>query len=212
MMTFFMVLFPDCLEQLGLTQNSPCKLCHVKMMIPKSSFSVLFTCDELMTACPFQNQFPIFSLEEMKQLAVQVASGVGCGDVIALNGALGVGKTTFSQFFCEALGITEGVNSPTFSLINQYQTGSYPVLHADLYRLAEKSHQLAGELIETMEAGDSLVLVEWSCYGDFLDEWITVTVEFEFLPETSSLLDTEPASVGRLVKISAVKPLPCLSL
>src|SRR3569832_478619 len=57
------------------------------------------------------------------------------GDVVLLDGPLGAGKTTLVRGFLEALGITHGVRSPTFNLIQTFETDP-PVMHADLYRVA----------------------------------------------------------------------------
>ncbi len=78
------------------------------------------------------------SLEEYSQAAKSFLERVGDIPVIAFSGELGAGKTTFIQGLCKVLGITVEVNSPTFSLVNQYFTpeGS-TIYHFDLYRIED---------------------------------------------------------------------------
>lgn len=99
------------------------------------------------------------SAAETQAVAAAVASTVQAGDVILLSGDLGAGKTTFTQGFARALGVTEPVTSPTFTLLNEYR-GRLRVLHADVYRLDSLQEVIdlgIGELVEE----ESVALVEW---------------------------------------------------
>lgn len=99
------------------------------------------------------------SPSETQAVAAALASVVRAGDVILLSGDLGAGKTTFTQGFARALGVTEPVTSPTFTLLNEYR-GRLRVLHADVYRLESLQEVIdlgIGELVEE----DSVALVEW---------------------------------------------------
>jgi tRNA threonylcarbamoyladenosine biosynthesis protein TsaE len=81
------------------------------------------------------------------------------GDVIALAGTLGAGKTVFAQGVAAGLGVEVGVTSPTFTLINEY-AGRIPLYHVDLYRLAGPVD--AGAIgLEEYLGGDGVALVEW---------------------------------------------------
>jgi tRNA threonylcarbamoyladenosine biosynthesis protein TsaE len=123
------------------------------------------------------------SAEATRALAGIVAEHARRGDLIVLAGDLGAGKTTFVQGFAAALGITEAVTSPTFTLARTYG-GRLPVNHVDVYRLdhmAEVEDLALGELID----GVGVTLVEWgdvilaALPHDFLD------VRIEFGPEPS---------------------------
>jgi tRNA threonylcarbamoyl adenosine modification protein YjeE len=99
--------------------------------------------------------------EDVAALAADVAAMVRAGDVVALTGGLGAGKTTFARALIRLLtgDMDLEVPSPTFVLIQTYEGGSYPIVHADFYRL-----QKPDELLELgwEEACDgALVLVEW---------------------------------------------------
>ena len=94
------------------------------------------------------------------------------GDIILLAGEMGAGKTAFAQGFGRALGVTEPITSPTFTLVHSYDTAGPTLHHADLYRLdqlAEVADLALGELAEF----DGIVLVEWgdvveSSFGEHL--------------------------------------------
>jgi tRNA threonylcarbamoyladenosine biosynthesis protein TsaE len=100
------------------------------------------------------------SLADTHAVAGALAGLVRRGDVLVLAGDMGAGKTAFAQGFAEALGVTEPVTSPTFTLVHSYTTGRLPVHHADLYRLGSL-HEVddlgLGELVE----GQGVLLVEW---------------------------------------------------
>jgi tRNA threonylcarbamoyladenosine biosynthesis protein TsaE len=72
--------------------------------------------------------------EETKALAAAVAPAMMPGDVVALSGDLGAGKTCFVQGAAAALGVSDRVTSPSFILVKEYE-GTYPILHLDVYRL-----------------------------------------------------------------------------
>jgi tRNA threonylcarbamoyladenosine biosynthesis protein TsaE len=153
-----------------------------------------------MPSPPYEIQFKLTSRSELPNFAAQLANWLQPGDVVALNGTLGAGKTTLTQALARALEVTETVSSPTFVLMNEYRTGRYPITHVDLYRLGEeRAHSLAEELFSIIDEGRSLVLVEWACYGAFLDEVITVSIQIEPQPEIGD--------EARLIAISANRPL-----
>lgn len=100
------------------------------------------------------------------------------GDVICLNGDLGVGKTVFTQGFADGLGITEPVNSPTFTIVQQYDDGRLPLYHFDVYRIGDVSEM--DEIgYEDCFYGEGVCLIEWSnLIEEILPEHVTsVTIE-----------------------------------
>jgi tRNA threonylcarbamoyladenosine biosynthesis protein TsaE len=92
-------------------------------------------------------------------LAEGLAKLARTGDVIALSGGLGSGKTTLARAFIAALGIAEDVPSPTFSLVQIYETRRGLVSHFDLYRLERPED--AEELGLDEALADGIVLIEW---------------------------------------------------
>lgn len=100
----------------------------------------------------------IHSLEETKELATRLAELVEPQYTITLEGDLGAGKTTFTQAFARGLGITRTVNSPTFTIMKQYE-GRLSLNHLDVYRLADSDEDLGWDEIFY---GDAVTVVEWA--------------------------------------------------
>jgi tRNA threonylcarbamoyladenosine biosynthesis protein TsaE len=101
------------------------------------------------------------SAAETKDVGVAVAGLARSSDLVLLAGDLGAGKTTFVQGFAGALGVTESVTSPTFTLVHTYAGGRLTVHHADLYRLERTSEVLDLALGEVLDEAGTVVLVEW---------------------------------------------------
>ncbi len=99
----------------------------------------------------------IKSLKEMEQLAKHIASHVTKGFLVGLEGDLGAGKTTFTQFLGKALGIKDRINSPTFTIMKIYDN-DIPLYHIDAYRLNE---DFTDYDIEDYIEGNGLCVVEW---------------------------------------------------
>lgn len=107
-------------------------------------------------------------------VAAAIAALARAGDVIVLAGEMGAGKTAFAQGFGRALGVSEPITSPTFTLVHSYPTASKLTLHhADLYRL-DRAHDVDDLAIPELAAYDGIVLVEWgdvaaARFGDHLE-------------------------------------------
>lgn len=109
----------------------------------------------------------IDSLSETQALAHRLALLVSSGDVITLEGQLGVGKTTFTKALAEGLGVKEHITSPTFTIIKEYE-GVIPLYHMDVYRL-ENSEEDIG--FDEYFYGDGVTVIEWAQFiSDFLPE------------------------------------------
>lgn len=102
------------------------------------------------------------------------------GDVFCLNGDLGVGKTVFTQGFAAGLGITEPVNSPTFTIVQQYDSGRLPFYHFDVYRIGDVE-EMEEVGYEDCFYGDGVTLIEWAgLISEILPETaVSVTIEKE---------------------------------
>ena len=99
------------------------------------------------------------TLEDTQALAREVLPLLPRGAVVALQGPLGAGKTTFVRFLAEALDFAGRVTSPTYTLIHTYPTPEGPLVHADLYRLKDPKALLPQ--LWAAEEGARLTLVEW---------------------------------------------------
>ena len=99
--------------------------------------------------------------EETFEVGMRLAKEAKAGDIYCLDGDLGTGKTVFSQGFAAGLGIKEAVNSPTFTIVCEYEEGRLPFYHFDVYRI--------GDLEEMEEIGyddyffgQGICLIEWA--------------------------------------------------
>ena len=119
-----------------------------------------------------------FSPEETFAFGKQIRENALPGQVYTLVGDLGVGKTVFTQGVAEGLGITEPVNSPTFTIIQEYESGRMPFYHFDVYRIGD---------IEEMEEigyddyfyGNGICLIEWANLIEEIlpEQIIEITIE-----------------------------------
>jgi tRNA threonylcarbamoyladenosine biosynthesis protein TsaE len=122
-----------------------------------------------------------FSQEETKEFARSLGEAASPGDVFALSGDLGVGKTVFAKGMAEGLGITEPVSSPTFTILQEYTSGRIPFYHFDVYRV-EEPEEMEETGFDDAIFGEGVSLVEWA-------ELIT-----DIMPEhyTQILIEKEP--------------------
>jgi len=94
-------------------------------------------------------------------LGMEIGHMVKAGTVICLNGDLGAGKTVFAQGLAKGLGISEPVNSPTFTILQVYEEGRLPLYHFDVYRIADPEEM--DEIgYEEYFYGNGICLIEWS--------------------------------------------------
>ena len=102
-----------------------------------------------------------FSREDTLQIAYQMAQNAQPGQVYALIGDLGVGKTVFTKGFAEGLGIEEPVSSPTFTILQIYEEGRLPLYHFDVYRI-EEPEEMEEVGFDDYVYGDGVCLIEWA--------------------------------------------------
>lgn len=119
-----------------------------------------------------------YSPQETLDAGRKVGEAALPGQICCLNGELGVGKTVFTQGFAAGLGILEPVNSPTFTIVQEYEEGRLPLYHFDVYRIGD---------IEEMEEigyeeyfyGRGVCLIEWAALIQELipEHAIQITIE-----------------------------------
>lgn len=121
-------------------------------------------------------QFLSYSTAQTEQFAATLAKKLQPGDVIALRGGLGAGKTAFTRGLACGLGITEPVTSPTYTIVNEYLSGKLPLFHFDMYRL-HSSDDLFDIGWEDYIGRGGVCAVEWSeNVSDVLSDAITVEI------------------------------------
>ena len=126
--------------------------------------------------------------DDTRALGYRIADALEPGDVVALIGDLGTGKTALTRYIAEGLGITGRISSPTFTIVKEYHSGRIPLYHFDVYRLAGDNDILSGQDISGEEGrpireramdelfnigadeyfdGDGLTVIEWA---DLIEE------------------------------------------
>lgn len=142
-----------------------------------------------------KKSFIINNLSDMDRLANAVSVTVKPGYIIGLNGALGSGKTTFTQFLAKHLGVRDNVNSPTFTILKVYQ-GALPLYHMDVYRLENIGYDYE---LDDFIYGSGVAVIEWYSYiktmlpNDFLEISIDVVNESKRLVTVEGSGDYESA-------------------
>jgi tRNA threonylcarbamoyl adenosine modification protein YjeE len=114
--------------------------------------------DMTQTSETFREEFPLPDLSATARLGKAIAGALRVGDAVALWGDLGAGKTTLARAILQALGVTEDVPSPTFTLVQSYDTAP-PVAHYDLYRLKNAREMQELGFDDALDQG--AVLMEW---------------------------------------------------
>jgi tRNA threonylcarbamoyladenosine biosynthesis protein TsaE len=98
---------------------------------------------------------------ETEALGAELAAGLKDGDVVLVRGELGSGKTTFVRGAARALGVTDPITSPTFSIGHRYRAGARTVSHLDLYRLADGLQAEDPGLLDDYLGPGRIAFVEW---------------------------------------------------
>jgi tRNA threonylcarbamoyladenosine biosynthesis protein TsaE len=136
------------------------------------------------------------SAAQTRSLAAALAAVARPGDRLALVGPLGAGKTQFAKGFAVGLGIDEVVNSPSFTLMAEYE-GRLTLFHQDLYRLAGSDEVLAGGLLDERQ-DDGVTISEWA---DRLDERLDQTrLTVVILPTGEELRDIHIHGHGQIAE------------
>ena len=116
--------------------------------------------------------------EETYEFGMKLGREARPGQVYTLNGDLGAGKTVFAKGFAKGLGIDDNVSSPTFTILQVYESGRYPFYHFDVYRIADSSEMDEIGFDEYVYS-EGISLIEWAQYiEDILpDKYIRVDIQ-----------------------------------
>ena len=99
---------------------------------------------------------------ETKSIGFEFSSNIAKGDIIAINGEIGAGKTTFIKGILQGLGYKGNVSSATYTLVNEYES-EYKIFHIDCYREKKIDRWLDIGIMDYLN-GDNVVIIEWSEY------------------------------------------------
>lgn len=116
------------------------------------------------------------SADETEQIGEKIAKKLHGTEVIALFGGLGMGKTAFTSGLARALGVDDGVSSPTFALVNEY-SGKYNIYHFDMYRVNSWDDLYSTGFFDYIDNG--ILVIEWSenIEGALPENAIRITIE-----------------------------------
>ena len=101
------------------------------------------------------------SKDDTRRLGLEIANALESGDIVALVGDLGTGKTALTGYIAEGLGINEKVISPTFTIVKLYESGRVPLAHFDVYRLSG-SEELWDAGADDIIGGRYASVIEWA--------------------------------------------------
>ncbi|MEG0292307.1 MAG: tRNA (adenosine(37)-N6)-threonylcarbamoyltransferase complex ATPase subunit type 1 TsaE [Anaerovoracaceae bacterium] len=115
--------------------------------------------------------------EDTKKFGETLAETLVPGDVVALVGNLGTGKTTLTKYIAQGLGIDEMITSPTFTIVQEYKSGRLPMYHFDVYRIMdiEEMYEMG---YEEYFFGDGVSIIEWA---DQIEEIIPEDAKIIFI-------------------------------
>lgn len=117
------------------------------------------------------------NLTDLIAIAEKIIPDIKASKTILLYGEMGAGKTTFIKTLCKALGTTDEINSPTYALVNEYQTPENKIYHFDLYRLNSVEELLDIGFEEYLEQ-EEISFIEWPQIAEFLiDNALKIEIE-----------------------------------
>lgn len=108
-------------------------------------------------------EFEVNSIEETTDLGVALGKLLNSGDIICLTGDLGTGKTHITKGISRGLGITDNITSPTFTIVNEYDSGRLKLYHFDVYRVSDPDEIYAIGFDDYI-FGDGVSIIEWANY------------------------------------------------
>lgn len=115
--------------------------------------------------------------QETKEFGKELGTSLQAGDIVALIGDLGTGKTALTKYIAEGLGIKSMITSPTFTIVQEYHDGRLPLYHFDVYRIMEPEEMY--ELgYEEYFFGNGVCVVEWA---DRIEELLPKDAKFIYL-------------------------------
>ena len=98
---------------------------------------------------------------DTEEFGMKLASSLEPGDIVALIGDLGPGKTTLTKYIAKGLGVTENIDSPTFNIVKEHKSGIIPLFHFDVYRLSSGDELLDIGADEYFYS-DGVCIIEWA--------------------------------------------------
>lgn len=141
-------------------------------------------------------EFEFNSVEETTNLGIELGKLLNPGDIVCLTGDLGTGKTHITKGIAKGLNIDDNITSPTFTIVNEYNTKDINIYHFDVYRLADidEFYAIGGE--EYFEKGVSII--EW---GELIEEALPkdyIKINFSRDLENETLRTVKIENIGNI--------------
>ena len=137
------------------------------------------------------SRYVTHSEEETYRLGMTLAERFNGGDVVLLEGELGVGKSVFIRGVAFAKGITEPMPSPTFTIVNQYVSGDVTINHFDFYRINDPFELYEIGFEEYIYADGSISFIEWPSKGEELLPKETIQIRISIDDDNSRIIDID---------------------
>ena len=115
--------------------------------------------------------------EETRSFGLSLGRQARAGQILALSGDLGTGKTALTRYIAEGLGVRETISSPTFTVIKEYESGRLPLYHFDVYRLSDPDELFNIGAYEYFD-GEGLCVIEWA---DLIEDELPPETEYIFI-------------------------------
>ena len=142
--------------------------------VPDKTINDEITVDDLVEG----KEFVSTSVGDTYDLAKRIASILEGGEVLLLDGDLGAGKTTFTKGLAIALGVKDEVTSPTFTIMNVYDSGRLKLNHLDMYRLEHEDDLYELGVEEAMDS-DTVTVIEWNKLTALGDKVISIDIKVD---------------------------------
>ena len=121
------------------------------------------------------------NLEDLDRLTKEIAKNLKGDEIILLEGELGAGKTTFTKYLLKNLGVDEHITSPTFTVMNQYESSKFDIYHIDMYRVNDFD---ISDLI-----GSGLIIIEWPKKEIKCDDCKVIKIKIKPLEDRSRIFE-----------------------
>ncbi|MVX63806.1 tRNA (adenosine(37)-N6)-threonylcarbamoyltransferase complex ATPase subunit type 1 TsaE [Clostridium chromiireducens] len=108
-------------------------------------------------------EFEVYSVDNTTKLGIQLGKMLNSGDIICLTGDLGTGKTHITKGIAQGLGIYDNITSPTFTIVNEYESGRLKLNHFDVYRVSDPD-EIHAIGFDDYIFSDAVSIIEWANY------------------------------------------------
>ena len=134
-----------------------------------------------------KSQSRVVFTDDFPGMTTELALALRPKDCVSLTGVIGAGKTTFMSYMLRTLGlpVDHPFSSPTFTVLNQYQTPQYLVNHIDLYRLRSFGELVDLDILQLFDDENSLTFIEWGDKFSELAKYYTKKIHFEYVQKNN---------------------------